>query len=448
MYDATGVPQGILACAHGGTTMTQWDPAVAATEGNRCLYGALRRRLQKNGGRVAGMIWYQGCSDANPDAAARYTDRMRAFVAALRRDCRDARLPIVAVQIARVTSWGTGDGERAWNSIQEQQRRLPESIRRLAVVPAIDLPLDDGIHVSEEGQLRLGRRLAYAMQALTGASKSSLPPIAVKGTQIVADSFGRGLIEVTFDHVARALSSGGCRPAGFSLDGAPPGALFDVVLDGTRALLRTGVPASQVAGWRVWYGRGVDPCCNITDAADRSLPVFGPLPVGQPRAFSPALDRALVSDLLPGVGDLSSLALPADFATANLKPRSFGGGFLNLHPEIAASAGEDRLVYFVVRFRCPEAMQLAISLGYDGPMKAWLDRQELAADPAGVNPCVLGKRRPQVNAAAGRHELVVALGTNHGRAWGIMLQFERLDVPRAVLKRCDPSLYRLPELEP
>jgi hypothetical protein len=34
----------------------------------------------------------------------------------------------------------------------------------------------------------------------------------------------------------------------------------------------------------------VDPYCNITDAADRSLPVFGPLPVGASRALLPTFE--------------------------------------------------------------------------------------------------------------------------------------------------------------
>lgn len=447
LYAETAVPQGILACGHGGTSMPQWDPAAAPEQGNRCLYGATLRRLRQNGGRVAGMIWYQGCSDANPDAAPRYTDRMVALIKALRRDARDPRLPVVIVQIARVTDWAGAEAIAAWNSIQEQQRRLPERVRDLAVVPAIDLPLDDGIHISEAGQVRLGRRLAHAMRVLTAGPKAGQPPIRLAATQVVADSFGRGVIEVRFDNLVGVLASGGCRPAGFSLEGAPPGALFDVALQGPCALLRTGIPAAQAAGWRVWYGRGVDPYCNITDEADRSLPVFGPVMVGTPRALLPPLDRALVSPLLPGAGTLEGLQIPAELGPLGLTSRTFGAGFLNLRPEIAATGTQDRLVYYVVRFSCTEAMKLALSLGYDGPMKAWLDRAPLADDPTGVNPCVLGKRTPVVTAAAGRHELVVALGTNHGRAWGIMVQIERLDVPRAVLRRGDPSLYRMPVFE-
>ena len=82
MHRRTGVPQGLIACAHGGTSMTQWDPK-RKDEGGKSLYGALVRRLVKNGRRVAGLIWYQGCSDANTRDAPLYTKRMKEFVTAL-----------------------------------------------------------------------------------------------------------------------------------------------------------------------------------------------------------------------------------------------------------------------------------------------------------------------------------------------------------------------------
>lgn len=72
----TGIPQGLIACAHGGTSMAQWDPARKA-DGGRSLYGALVRRLRKNGGAATGLVWYQGESDAGAEAAACYTEKMR-----------------------------------------------------------------------------------------------------------------------------------------------------------------------------------------------------------------------------------------------------------------------------------------------------------------------------------------------------------------------------------
>ncbi len=445
LQDQTGVPQGVLACAHGGTSMAQWDPVLAGEQGNRCLYGALLRRLRRNGGRVSGMIWYQGCSDANPDAAKVYTEKMCTLVARLRRDCRAPRLPVVAVQIARVTFWGGGEQERAWNSIQEQERLLPRRIRNLAVVPAIDLALDDGIHIGEADQVRLGARLAYAMRVLVEGRKAGLPPIELKRVGMEADSFGRVMVVAEFDHVVGKLVAGS-RPAGFTLEGSPAGSQFDIALDGNRALIRTGNPQQPTPGWWLHYGRGTDPYCNITDMADRAVPVFGPVLVGKPRALM-TVTRALVSAFQPGAGQLEALAPPSDRQAWGLQPRAFESGFLNLHPEIAARGTGDAVVYYAIPWRCEEPMRLALGLGYDGPIKAWLDGEQVAHDPDGINPCLPGKRRVVRALGAGVHELLVALGTNQGRAWGIMVDLERLDVPARILRTGDRSLYRMPVIE-
>ena len=227
MRQLVGVPQGIIACGHGGTSMTQWDP-VRKNEGGKSLYGALVRRLKKNGGCAAGMIWYQGCSDANPNDAKLYMQRMKKLVSSLRRDCGDKSLPVVIVQIARVVNWGN---TASWNSIQEQQRLLPKTISNLATVPAIDLPLDDGIHISGAGQYVLGKRLAQAMNVLIRGRKAGLPPISLKkaGVETVR---GLGAAVVEFENVAGKLRSGD-RPSGFSIVNESGIANhFDISLDG------------------------------------------------------------------------------------------------------------------------------------------------------------------------------------------------------------------------
>ena len=213
MRRRTGVPQGLIACAHGGTSMTQWDP-VRKAEGGKSLYGAMVRRLHKNGQRVAGMIWYQGCNEANIQDAPLYTRRMRMFVAALRRDAVDKNLPVAMVQIARV--FGRSSGLAAsWNSVQDQQRRLPQVIKNLATVLAIDLPLDDNIHVSGEGHAVLGVRLAQAMQNLRGDRKAGPPPIAMK--KIFLETVrGRGVVVVEFENVVGKLRAGSL-PSGFAI---------------------------------------------------------------------------------------------------------------------------------------------------------------------------------------------------------------------------------------
>src|SRR5204862_7267875 len=136
------------------------------------------RRLKKNGNKVAGLVWYQGESDANDQVFTKYTDAMKEMIAELRTEARDPKLPVAIVQLSRVMGWGQ---RVEWNSIQEQQRRLPEQAKNVTVVPAVDLELDDSIHIGGRANHRLGVRLAQAMAALRKYPKAGNPPIAFKG---------------------------------------------------------------------------------------------------------------------------------------------------------------------------------------------------------------------------------------------------------------------------
>lgn len=442
MRRLTGVPQGLIACAHGGTSMTQWDPK-RKSEGGKSLYGALVRRLIKNGRRVAGLVWYQGCSDADANAAPLFTKRMKALVAALRRDTGDKALPIATVQIARVCGWGS-DGAVHWNSIQDQQRLMPLGIKNLTTVPAIDLPLDDGIHIGGKGQYVLGVRLAQAMQVLRGARKAGLPPITLKKVSVeTVRSLGVAVAE--FENVVGGLRSGD-RPTGFSIVTANGSANhFDIQLDGPRARVRSNLSPAAMTQALLHYGHGVDPYCNITDEAGRSLPVFGPVPLGLPRAITPFIRQLRVSAYQPSAGKLEGLECPTGLDALGMTRRTFSDSFCNLHGEIAQHGGRDELVYFACRFACKEAMPLALVLGYDGPVKAWVDGKQLINDPAGTNPATGEKAVAPFQAATGEHEIVVALGTNHGAAWGIYLQVERLGVPKKLLLK-GPAAYAMPEI--
>ena len=439
MRRQTGVPQGLVACGHGGTTMSQWDPAKRKL-GGASLYGALVRRLVKNGGRVAGVLWYQGCSDANPANAPLYTKRMQRLCAAMRRDCRDPRLPIAIVQIGRVIGWGAANAAH-WNSIQDQQRRLPGVVRDLLTVPVVDLPLDDNIHISGESQTVLGQRLAAAIQTLRKAPKALPAPITLGKISIEQDR-GRTVIVVAFNNVVGRLRSGS-RPHGFAIAtlGSPENH-YDIRLDGRQARIYTNHTEDALSGAELHFGHGTNPYCNITDEAGRSLPVFGPVPIGVPRALTPFIKTLRVSAFQPGAGKLGTLPFPTAHNKLGFQTRSFPTNFCDLHPEIA-KLNDDAVVYYACRFTCPSAMRLALLLGYDGPVKAWVDGREVAHDPDGVNPATPSKCNVPFKAAAGAHEIVVALGTNHSAAWGIFLRIERLGIPLSRLVR-RPETIALP----
>lgn len=417
MARRTGVPQGLIACAHGGTSMTQWDPA-RKNLGSRSLYGATLRRFLKNGGRVSGVVWYQGCSDAKPQDAPLYTQRVKALVRAMRRDFGDARLPFVAVQIAGVFS-RVGDSS-AWNSIQDQQRRLPDVIAHCAVVPAIDLEHEDGIHISGKSQQRLGRRLAQAMSALRGDRKAGRLPIVFRSARVREKQ-----VVVTFANVMGRLQAAG-KPAGFTLMGLrPETSVLRTELQGNSVILYTTMQPMEKQYLRLYYGHGFAPYCNILDAAGRSLPVLGPISIGIPGVVSDFVRTWRVSRVLPSAGKLNGLAYPRKQKVLGLTRREFPGWFADLHHDRLWCASGDRLVYYAARIECPERMALELVLGYDGPVKLWIDSRERLHDPRGNNPAYPDKAFVRLTLTAGRHEIMIALGSNNGRAWGVSLRFRR-----------------------
>ncbi len=438
-----GVPQGLIACAHGGTSMLQWDPQ-RKSEGGKSLYGALVRRVIKNGRRVAGLLWYQGCSDANTGDARLYTQRMRAFVAALRRDCGNKTLPVAIVQIARVIGWG-GDTGIPWNSIQDQERRLPKTIKNLTTVPSIDLALDDNIHLSGASHYILGRRLAQAMQTMRAGRKAELPPPVALKKVTIKTVRGLGVAIAEFENVVGKLRSGD-RPSGLTIVNQNGSANhFDIQLEGPRVLVRSGLSADMLSESSLHYGYGTDTYCNITDQAGRSLPVFGPISMGVPRAITPFIRGLRVSAFQPSAGRLQKLPCPAGLAELNLSSRSFAQDFCSLHDEIARRGDIDEVVYYACDFSCASAMRLVLKIGYDGPVKVWVDGKQRMHDPNGFNPAAADKGAAKLTAAAGRHQILIALGTNNGAAWGIMMRLERLDVAKALLLK-GPEHYAMPEI--
>ncbi len=156
MVESTGVPIGLVASAHGGTSMEQWNPAKKEQGGNS-LYGSMLRQVKLAGGKVRGVLWYQGESDAMGGAWKVYPKVFSDFIAAVRSDFGQPELPFYYVQIGRFVN---GSDPKGWNAVQDAQRVLVDRVPNTAVVSVIDLELDDGIHVGTQGLKRAGQRLA------------------------------------------------------------------------------------------------------------------------------------------------------------------------------------------------------------------------------------------------------------------------------------------------
>lgn len=284
MVRRTGVPIGLIPCAHGGTSMAQWDPARRG-EGGQSLYGAMLRRIRAVGGRVRGVLWYQGEAEARPNLVGDYRLKLEQFIAAVRQDTGPPDLPFHYVQLGRTASAGQ-DAE--WNAIQEAQRLVAESVPGTGMVAAVDLALDDRIHIGTPDLKRLGRRLAHV--ATNGGHGLRLGTIMHERFDHGDQRHSYDLIRVKFTGVNGRLRAPE-RIGGFSLhgpDGQARPLIFRVIVDpqdGHSVLLYTQQPVPP--GTLLRHGAGKDPFCNLRDEADLAVPVFGPVSPGEVVVRSP-----------------------------------------------------------------------------------------------------------------------------------------------------------------
>ena len=275
MVKRTGRPVGLVAAAHGGTSMQQWDPSKKG-DGGASLYGSMCKQVAAAGGKVRGVLWYQGESDANPDAQPLYRERFKQLVAAMRTDFNAPNLPFYYVQIGRFVI--NNDKPGAWNAVQTDELALESELAPGGMVASIDLALDDLIHAGTPGLKTLGFRLAnLAERDLFGKPFQAGPRF--EKVDVVGTPFGRQL-RVKFASVNGALKAAG-RPNGFSISSKADGADVPCIYNMEIAKDDPSVVILWVQEFPedpfLWYGRGFNPYCNIADEADMAMPVMGPI---------------------------------------------------------------------------------------------------------------------------------------------------------------------------
>jgi sialate O-acetylesterase len=272
MVRKTGVPIGLVPCAHGGTSMDQWSPDLRDKAGDS-LYGATLRRVKAVGGKVKGVLWYQGESDANPKAMPEFAAKFQKLIAAFREDLGDKELPFYYVQIGRHAN---GSNVTEWNAVQDAQRKAEQTIARIGMVPAVDLELDDGIHVGTQDLKRLGIRMASLACHDLFPRKADCNAIK-RGPRPGEAKFQENVVRVQFNEVNGRLHSQG-RIAGFTIHDAT-GALLPLIYrvrfdpDNPYAVL-LHVNTKPPSGATLRYGAGKDPYLNLNDSRDMGVPVF------------------------------------------------------------------------------------------------------------------------------------------------------------------------------
>lgn len=277
MLQRTGVPIGLIPCAHGGTSMDQWSPALKDKQGDS-LYGATYRRFLATGARIRGVLWYQGEAEANPKVIAAFPDKFEKLIAAFRQDFLQPDLPFYYVQIGRHVAYVN---QAEWNMVQEAQRKLESRIPKVGMVPAVDLSLDDAIHISTQDHKRLAARLANLITHDMHPELEKFRPYK-RGPRPVNAKLEGNVVRILFAEVNGKLVTVG-RLGGFSIhapDGTQLPAVFRAQIDprdGNSVVL--SINGKLPDGATVHYAAGRDPYANLNDELDMGAPAFGPIAI-------------------------------------------------------------------------------------------------------------------------------------------------------------------------
>ena len=278
LYKKTSVPIGLIPCAWGGTTLQQWNPEQYY-KGKPSLYGIMLQKVKEAGGRVHGMLWYQGESDAlvaDEKIPATYKDRFKKFVSAVHKDIGE--IPVITVQLGR-TLEASPEIARYWQMIQENQRLVAEESDDVFMVPAFDYDLNDPIHISYQAQKKLAHRLARIALPLVNSGLPSDKGIRLKSVKYKKPN----IIAVTYEGVKGKLQSKG-RPYGFELrinnGKTPVEKIYRIEFskDDPQTILLYSLydfPKNS----QLVYGPGANSYVNIVDSDNMSIPVFGPLKI-------------------------------------------------------------------------------------------------------------------------------------------------------------------------
>jgi sialate O-acetylesterase len=148
----TGLPVGLVAASLGGSPIRRW---VNRLDGD--LYRNMTERLRAAGGKAAGILWYQGCSDTDtPEQAENYLGNFSEMVGDLRREL-GREIPFFTFQLNRHIH---NPNEARWSMVKEAQRQAAHTLNRVYVLPTSDCPMTDQIHNRSVSNVLLGERLA------------------------------------------------------------------------------------------------------------------------------------------------------------------------------------------------------------------------------------------------------------------------------------------------
>ena len=194
----TGMPVGLIQTSLGGSPMERWNPK----DGD--LYQNMIDKIHQTGGHYAGILWYQGCSDTNPEPAAQYFEHFRDYVEAVRAEL-GYQIPVFTMQLNRQIN---GINDECWGMVRDAQAKAAEKIPGVSILTTTNLSLCDGIHNTAQANVALGEKLAkQCAEVLNGAEEYQPPKLVTIERTDEAEQKAFQLegskiwLKLTFEHV-------------------------------------------------------------------------------------------------------------------------------------------------------------------------------------------------------------------------------------------------------
>jgi sialate O-acetylesterase len=261
-------PVGLVQTALGGSPLRMWDPI----EGRQALlFDNMVHCVRGAGGKVRGVLWYQGESDIGENDAPTYADRFIHAVQAWREALGNPTLPVVTVQLNRAYRSVDAIVDLGWSLVREAQRQIPKRLADVTVVPTFDLPLSDEIHNSPQGNMLLGERMARAALGAVYHQPVDYQAPDIQSAKATSDGTA---IELTFQPVTSRMANIDPQAVCFRVeDRAGELPVEKVVYPGNATVLL--VMARPLSGRAVVHGGyGVNPAAVPMDM-ERFIPMLG-----------------------------------------------------------------------------------------------------------------------------------------------------------------------------
>ncbi len=196
IYEQTRVPIGLIPTAIGGTPLDYWNMSGDGRLMRNCL-----EMVRLSGSQVRGVLWYQGCNDADEANADTYLERFENVCGQFKLFFGE-KIVFLTVQLNKQT-YRPYERGRYFATVREAQRQAAKRINNVYVVPSLDLPVCDTIHNNAHSNLVIAQRVAgVALKYVYGKEVVCDFPDICK-----AEKIGKDTVRVYFDNVLDALTT-------------------------------------------------------------------------------------------------------------------------------------------------------------------------------------------------------------------------------------------------